>query len=431
MKTRMQPVGTAWAKLPRIVRDLAIETGKQIELKMIGAETELDRQILEMIRDPLTHMVRNSADHGIEPREQRRCRGQARDRHDHAQRLPRGRPHHHRDPRRRPRPRRLADPRQDPRTGPGDARGARAAERPAGSPVHLQGRLLHRRDGHQRLGARRRHGRGPQQRRENRRRGRAELGSRQGHDLHHQDSADARHRLGADHRLRRPAFRRPADLRARAGPRLAGRAPPGGDAQQRAGAEPAQPAAAAGVPARPAADRHGLRGRARPRGVLRRRRPDRQPAPRRHRRPGVRHRGDRGQAGGPGVAQDPVLLRDHHPRRRQRHHDPRPQRHRRERRRGAGQRRRTGRGDGRQRKPPLQPHRLPRRRPLAQGRADDAGRAAGEHRRRCRRARRRPRRHPVPRPHDAADQPQPGAARCAATAASRCWSSPSASAPSA
>lgn len=75
MKTRMQPVGTAWAKLPRIVRDLAIETGKQIELKMIGAETELDRQILEMIRDPLTHMVRNSADHGIEPREQRRVAG--------------------------------------------------------------------------------------------------------------------------------------------------------------------------------------------------------------------------------------------------------------------------------------------------------------------------------------------------------------------
>ena len=75
MKTRMQPVGTAWAKLPRIVRDLAIETGKQIELKMIGAETELDRQILEMIRDPLTHMVRNSADHGIEPRDQRRAAG--------------------------------------------------------------------------------------------------------------------------------------------------------------------------------------------------------------------------------------------------------------------------------------------------------------------------------------------------------------------
>src|SRR5579883_2548748 len=66
MKTRMQPIGNAWAKLPRIVRDLSHELRKKIELQMIGADTELDRQVLEMIKDPLTHMVRNSADHGIE-----------------------------------------------------------------------------------------------------------------------------------------------------------------------------------------------------------------------------------------------------------------------------------------------------------------------------------------------------------------------------
>ena len=65
-RMRMQPIGNAWNKLPRIVRDLAVETGKKIELTMQGAETELDRQVLEMIKDPLTHMVRNSADHGIE-----------------------------------------------------------------------------------------------------------------------------------------------------------------------------------------------------------------------------------------------------------------------------------------------------------------------------------------------------------------------------
>ena len=65
-RMRMQPIGNAWNKLPRIVRDLAVETGKKIELVMKGAETELDRQVLEMIKDPLTHMVRNSADHGIE-----------------------------------------------------------------------------------------------------------------------------------------------------------------------------------------------------------------------------------------------------------------------------------------------------------------------------------------------------------------------------
>jgi two-component system chemotaxis sensor kinase CheA len=66
MRTRMQPIGNAWSKLPRIIRDLSIELGKKIDLQMIGAETELDRQVLELIKDPLTHMVRNSADHGIE-----------------------------------------------------------------------------------------------------------------------------------------------------------------------------------------------------------------------------------------------------------------------------------------------------------------------------------------------------------------------------
>src|ERR1700744_433929 len=65
-RMRMQPIGNAWAKLPRIVRDLCVESGKKIELIQRGAETELDRQVLEMIKDPLTHMIRNSADHGIE-----------------------------------------------------------------------------------------------------------------------------------------------------------------------------------------------------------------------------------------------------------------------------------------------------------------------------------------------------------------------------
>lgn len=75
MKTRMQPIGNAWQKLPRIVRDLSSELGKQIELEMVGQETELDRQVLELIKDPLTHMVRNSADHGLEGPEARRAAG--------------------------------------------------------------------------------------------------------------------------------------------------------------------------------------------------------------------------------------------------------------------------------------------------------------------------------------------------------------------
>ncbi|MEL7525709.1 MAG: chemotaxis protein CheA, partial [Pseudomonadota bacterium] len=75
MATRMQPIGNAWQKLPRIVRDLSQELEKPIDLEMIGADTELDRQVLEMIKDPLTHMVRNSADHGLERPEERRAAG--------------------------------------------------------------------------------------------------------------------------------------------------------------------------------------------------------------------------------------------------------------------------------------------------------------------------------------------------------------------
>ncbi|MEP7032015.1 MAG: chemotaxis protein CheA, partial [Pseudolabrys sp.] len=75
MKTRMQPIGNAWQKFPRVVRDLSNELGKQIELEMHGAETELDRQVLDLIKDPLTHMVRNSADHGLETPAERRAAG--------------------------------------------------------------------------------------------------------------------------------------------------------------------------------------------------------------------------------------------------------------------------------------------------------------------------------------------------------------------
>ena len=66
MKTRMQPIGVVWNKLPRVVRDMAVSLGKNIQLDMDGAETELDRTIIEAIKDPLMHLVRNSCDHGIE-----------------------------------------------------------------------------------------------------------------------------------------------------------------------------------------------------------------------------------------------------------------------------------------------------------------------------------------------------------------------------
>jgi len=71
MKTRMQPIGTLWSKLPRVVRDLAMACGKKVRVEMEGKETELDKTLIEAIKDPLTHMVRNAVDHGIESPEQR------------------------------------------------------------------------------------------------------------------------------------------------------------------------------------------------------------------------------------------------------------------------------------------------------------------------------------------------------------------------
>ena len=66
MKTRMQPIGNVWNKFPRIVRDLSTAAGKSVRLEMEGTQTELDKTIIEAIKDPLTHVVRNSLDHGIE-----------------------------------------------------------------------------------------------------------------------------------------------------------------------------------------------------------------------------------------------------------------------------------------------------------------------------------------------------------------------------
>ena len=71
MKTRMQPIGNIWGQFPRTVRDVALGCGKQVSIEMEGKETELDKTIIEAIKDPLTHLVRNSVDHGIELPEDR------------------------------------------------------------------------------------------------------------------------------------------------------------------------------------------------------------------------------------------------------------------------------------------------------------------------------------------------------------------------
>lgn len=75
MKTRMQPIGALWNKLPRAVRDISRLCGKQVRLEVEGAETELDKTLIEAIKDPMTHLVRNAIDHGIETPEVRVAAG--------------------------------------------------------------------------------------------------------------------------------------------------------------------------------------------------------------------------------------------------------------------------------------------------------------------------------------------------------------------
>lgn len=75
MRTRMHPIGQLFGKFPRVVRDLAISCGREVRLVTSGTETELDRTVIDAIRDPLTHLIRNAVDHGIEPPEERSAAG--------------------------------------------------------------------------------------------------------------------------------------------------------------------------------------------------------------------------------------------------------------------------------------------------------------------------------------------------------------------
>ena len=79
MKTRMQPIGNIWQKFPRVVRDLSVSFGKEVQIEMLGRDTELDKTIIEAIKDPLTHLIRNAVDHGIEFPEDREAAGKPRE----------------------------------------------------------------------------------------------------------------------------------------------------------------------------------------------------------------------------------------------------------------------------------------------------------------------------------------------------------------
>ncbi len=76
-RTRMQPISRAWTALPRLARRLSVDLGKRIDIEFAGGDVEVDRQMFELIKDPLAHMVRNAADHGLEPPPQRIAAGKS------------------------------------------------------------------------------------------------------------------------------------------------------------------------------------------------------------------------------------------------------------------------------------------------------------------------------------------------------------------
>ena len=96
-RTRMQKIDALFSALPRMVRDTAAELGKSVTLQIEGGDVELDREMIEMMRDPLVHIIRNAIDHGIEAPAERRAGGQARDRPPDRLGAPVGQPDHHRD----------------------------------------------------------------------------------------------------------------------------------------------------------------------------------------------------------------------------------------------------------------------------------------------------------------------------------------------
>ena len=218
MKTRMQPIGNIWNKFPRIVRDLALACGKQVRIEMEGEETELDKTLIEAIRDPLTHIVRNSIDHGIELPPQRLAAGKPaegrlflRALHESGQVIIE-----------------VAD------DGAGidvERVRAKALERgliTSDQAAHMsEGETLKlvflpgfstAAEDHQHLRARRRDGCGQDQHRKNRRHRRYPEHARARHAAADQDSADARDHSRPDRYLRRRSLRDSADQPHRAGP---------------------------------------------------------------------------------------------------------------------------------------------------------------------------------------------------------------------
>ena len=162
---RMVPVGETFMRFQRVVRDTSKQLAKEIDFIVTGGETELDKSMVELIADPLMHLVRNSLDHGIEIPAERIAAGKpaAGRRPPGRECLPRGRRHRHRGQRRRLRPAPRPHPGQGHRARPA-ARG-RHPQRCRGLAADLRARILHRRQGHRPVGPRCRHGHGQAQHR--------------------------------------------------------------------------------------------------------------------------------------------------------------------------------------------------------------------------------------------------------------------------
>ena len=193
MRVRMLPISFVFSRFPRMVRDLSQRLGKQVELKVTGDQTELDKTVLEKIGDPLVHLVRNSVDHGIEMPEARVAAGKPPTGVVFARGLSQGRQHHRRSRRRRRRPATRPHPREGARARP-DRRRTTTLTRRADLRADLHGRLLHRRADHRHLRPRRRHGRRATEHQGAGRHDRSALDARQGLALHHHAAADARDR---------------------------------------------------------------------------------------------------------------------------------------------------------------------------------------------------------------------------------------------
>ena len=117
MAIRAQPMKTVFSRVPRIIRELEVETGKRVRLEIEGEMTEVDKTVVERIGEPLTHLIRNAVDHGLEIARRAHRRRQVAGRRRAAVRRASFGPHRHHRRRRRPRHQPRARPRQGDRAG--------------------------------------------------------------------------------------------------------------------------------------------------------------------------------------------------------------------------------------------------------------------------------------------------------------------------